>query len=86
MEKNLDNLMLREDVVDAVRKGKFHIYSVKTIEEGIEILTGIKAGERQSDGSYPRGRINYLVSKRLKDMDEGLKGFLSGSGGKEGSK
>lgn len=85
-EKNLNNLMLREDVVEAARQGKFHIYSVKTIDEGIEILTGVKAGERQPDGSYPEGSVNYVVSKRLKEMAEGLKGFFSEAGAKEGGK
>ncbi|MBI4287725.1 MAG: AAA family ATPase [Chloroflexi bacterium] len=84
--KNLSNLMLREDVVDAVRQGKFYIYSVKTIDEGVEVLTGVKAGQRQADGSYPEGTINHAVSKRLKEMAEALKGFSATEekAGKEG--
>lgn len=49
----MKNLMLREDVVEAVREGKFHIYPVSTIDEGIGLLTGIEAGERKMDGRYP---------------------------------
>ena len=74
-ESNIKDLMLRKDVVDAVKKGKFHIYAVKSIDEGIEILTGKKAGEKQSDGTFPKGTINYLVNKKLKELAEGLKKF-----------
>jgi len=73
---NLPNLMLREEVVEAVRHGQFHIYAAKTINEGIEVLTGVEAGERQADGTYHEGTVNYLVDKRLKEIAEGLKGFL----------
>jgi len=75
--QNIRNLMLREEVVEVVRNGQFHIYSAKTIDEGIEILTGVSAGERQQDGKYPEGTINYLVDKRLKEMAERLKGFYA---------
>ena len=73
--QNVRNLMLREDVVEAIREGKFHIYQVKSIDEGMGILTGIPAGEKQTDGAYPEGTINCLVDKRLKELAEGLKGF-----------
>ncbi len=73
--QNVRNLMLREDVVKTVLEGKFHIYEVKTIDEGIEILTGIPAGERQADGTYPEGTVNYRVDKRLRELAEGLKGY-----------
>ncbi|MFN3533871.1 MAG: Lon protease family protein [Desulfatiglandales bacterium] len=72
-KSNLRDLMLRREVVNAVREGKFHIYAVSTVDEGIEILTGMKAGERGPDGSYPEGTVNYLVDKRLKEFVEGLK-------------
>lgn len=75
--QNLTNLMLREEVVENVRKGLFHIYAAKTIDEGIEILTGVPAGERQKDGTYPEGTINYLVDKQLREMAERLKGFYA---------
>jgi len=83
---NLRNLMLRQDVVDAVREGKFHIYAVTTIDEGIEVLTGVEAGERKEDGSYPEGSINYLVDKQLKDMAGKLRHFQAPSGEDGGKK
>lgn len=73
--KNLRNLMLQEEVVDAVAQGQFHLYSVETVDEGIEVLTGVEAGQRGEDGSYPGGTVNYLVDKRLREMAEGLKSF-----------
>ena len=64
--QNVKNLMLRDDVVEAVKEGKFHIYAVKSIDEGIEILTGVPAGDQESgDGSYPEGTVNYLVDRSL---------------------
>jgi lon-related putative ATP-dependent protease len=74
-ETNVKDLMLRKDVVKAVKEGKFHIYSVKSIDEGIEILTDKKAGEKQPDGTFPKGTINYLVNEKLKELAEGLKKF-----------
>jgi ATP-dependent Lon protease len=74
-ESNVKDLMLRKDVVAEVKKGQFHVYPVKTIDEGIEILTGKKAGERKADGTYPKGTINYLVNQKLRDLAEGLKSF-----------
>jgi lon-related putative ATP-dependent protease len=74
-ESNVKDLMLRKDVVEAVKKKKFHVYAVKTIDEGIEILTGKKAGEMKPDGSYPKGTINGLVNEKLKELAEGLKKF-----------
>ena len=74
-DKNVNNLMLRRDVVEAVQKGKFHIYPVTTVEEGIEILTGMKAGELQEDGSYPEGTLFRQVDDKLKEMAEVEKEF-----------
>jgi predicted ATP-dependent protease len=74
-QKNLKNLMLRSEVVEAVRKGKFHIYAVSTIDEGIEILTGVEAGKRKKDGAYTAGSINYLVEKKLQEMADKLRQF-----------
>ncbi|MEW6418211.1 MAG: ATP-binding protein [Nitrospirota bacterium] len=73
--QNVRNLMLREDVVKAVQDGQFHIYAVKTIDEGVEILTDVPSGERQADGTYPEGTVNYHVDKRLRELAEGLKGY-----------
>lgn len=69
-KSNVQNLMLKEEVVDAVKEGRFHIYPVETIDEGIEILTGVEAGELQEDDSWKEGTINYLVQKKLDEMAE----------------
>ncbi len=74
-ESNVQNLMLKEEVVEAVKAGKFNIYSVKTIDEGIEVLTGTKAGESRADGTYKEGTVNYLVDKQLREMAEKLKEY-----------
>ena len=75
--QNVRNLMLREDVVKAVHEGQFHIYEVKTIDEGIAILTGVSAGERRGDGTYPDDTVNYLVDKRLRELADKLKGYYA---------
>ncbi len=67
---NVEHLMLRDDVVKAVSDGEFHIYTVDTVDDGIEILTGISAGERDSEGNFPEGSINQLVETRLQLMAE----------------
>jgi ATP-dependent Lon protease len=74
-DSNVKDLMLRKDVVAAVKKGEFRVYSVKTIDEGIEILTGKKAGTRKADGTYQKGSINDLVDRKLRALAEGLKSF-----------
>ncbi len=73
--QNLRNLMLQQEVVDSVRQGKFHIYAVSTIDEGVEVLTGVEAGEKREDGSYPEDSINCRVDKRLKEMAAKLRHF-----------
>ena len=82
-ESNVKDLMLRKDVVKAVKEGKFHIYAVKSIDEGIEILTDKKAGEKQSDGTFSKGTINYLVNEKLRELDKGLKKFGEEEGKEE---
>ena len=79
---NVKDLMLRKDVVAAVKENRFRIYAVKTIDEGIEILTGMPAGEKQPDGTYPQGTINFLVDRRLANLAEDIKKF-GGSAGEE---
>jgi lon-related putative ATP-dependent protease len=69
-QSNVQNLMLKEEVVEAVKDGRFHIYPVETIDEGIEILTGIPAGELKEDETWAEGSINYLVQKNLDNMAE----------------
>jgi predicted ATP-dependent protease len=64
----VQNLMLKEEVVEAVKEGKFHIYSAKTIDEGIETLTGAKAGVKGEDGHFEEGSVNVLVDKRFREM------------------
>lgn len=73
-EANLRNLILRPDVIEAVSEGKFHIYPIRTIDEGIELLSGIKAGTPGEEGT-----VNDLVSRRLSELAAGLKGFAAGS-------
>jgi ATP-dependent Lon protease len=73
--QNIRNLMLREDVIKAVQDGKFHIYAVKTIDEGIEILTGMSAGDKRPDGRYPEETVNYRAEKRLSELAEGVKEY-----------
>ena len=70
---NVRNLMLKKEVVEAVREGKFRLYAVTTVNEALEILTGLPAGARQADWTYPQGSINFLVEKRLKEMSKKLK-------------
>ncbi len=74
-EANIPNLMLREDVVQAVAAGQFHIYPVKSVDEGIAILTGRPAGERGPDGKFPPGTVNRLVDDALANLALRLKNF-----------
>ncbi len=85
-ESNLNDLMLRKDVVEAVKEGQFHIYSVRTIDQGIEILTGVPAGDRSSDSTYPEGTVNCIVDKRLMEFAKGLKEFGETEGFEKGKK
>lgn len=73
---NLKDLMLREEVLEAVTAGRFHVWAVTTVDEGIALLTGIPAGDRDKDGTYPAGTVNALVDARLKALAEGLRDFL----------
>jgi lon-related putative ATP-dependent protease len=66
--RNVKDLMLRHNVIEAVKAKKFHIYPVKTIDEGIEILTGVKAGRKRKDGTFGPGTINELVDQRLQEF------------------
>jgi lon-related putative ATP-dependent protease len=74
-KSNAQDLMLKEEVVKAVKDGRFHIYPVSTIDEGIEILTGIKAGERRKDDTFEPNTLNDRVDRRLKEMAETLTRF-----------
>ncbi len=72
---NVDNLMLHERVVTAVTEGKFHIWPIRTLDEGIELLMGLPAGERQKDGRYPEGTVHHAVQARLLQLAEELNKF-----------
>lgn len=72
---NVRHLMLREEVVQAVAEGKFHVWPVRTIDEGLELLTGIPAGERGPDGTYPEGTVHHAAQKRLREWAEGMARF-----------
>ncbi len=72
---NVRNLMLREDIVEAIREGNFAVYAVDTVDEGIEILTGIKAGKRLEDGKFEEGSINDRVQKRLEQLARVMREF-----------
>jgi lon-related putative ATP-dependent protease len=74
-ESNVQNLMLKEEILDAVKEGKFHIYAVNSIDQGIEILTGTKAGARRKDGTFEKETVSYIVDKRLREMAERLREF-----------
>ena len=65
-KSNVRNLMLKSKVIEAVREGRFHIYPVSTINEGIQILTGVEAGKRGKDGSFPENTVNGRVQSKLR--------------------
>ncbi len=73
--QNLRNLMLNDEVAEAVREGRFGIWAVRSIDEGIEVLTGLPAGEADEQGNYPEGTLNYLVAQRLNEMADLLRRF-----------
>ncbi len=69
-EKNVKNLMLKKEIIEAAKEGKFHIYPIKTVEEGVEILMGMKAGQLQEDGTYPEDTLFARVDARLRELTE----------------
>ena len=85
---NVKHLMLRHDVVAAVENEKFSVYPVKTVDEGIELLTGIRAGDRESNGEFTAESINRRVEDRLIHFSKQLKNFAksdkAGAGEKNG--
>jgi len=76
--QNVKNLMLRDDVVEAIKEGKFHVYAVKTIDEGLEILTGKTAGEADASGAFPKDSVNYLIAKRFGELNDSMRGYFQG--------
>jgi predicted ATP-dependent protease len=79
---NVRDLMLRHEVIEAVGQGKFHIWAISHVDDGMRILTGENPGQRRKDGTYPEGTINHAVDAKLAALAEGLKKF--GSSGEEG--
>jgi lon-related putative ATP-dependent protease len=71
-ERNIKHLMLKADIVEAVRNGEFSIYPIRKADEGLEIMTGMQIGEPGDDGTYPEGTINHLVVKRLTEISESM--------------
>ena len=72
---NVKNLMLKEEVVEAVRAGRFHVWGVSHIDEGVELLMGRGAGKRAADGTFPEGTVHRLVQDRLREYAEQVHEF-----------
>ncbi len=77
---NIKNLVLDERAVAAIRDGKFHIYAVSTVDEGIEVLTEVPADRRDEEGAYPEGSIHAMVEERLVEMARTAKQFAKSLG------
>jgi predicted ATP-dependent protease len=88
--KNVPNLMLKEELVESVRAGRFHIWPIESVEQGIEILTGMEAGILRPDGTYPEGTVFRKVDERLLEIADIVKQYgrdmekESGGGDKSG--
>jgi lon-related putative ATP-dependent protease len=76
---NLDHLMLRQDVVDAVAGGRFHVWAVTTVDEALEVLGGLPAGARDDEGRWPDGSFNERVQARLASFAEAARAFAAGA-------
>ncbi len=74
-QANVKELMLKDEIVEAIREGKFHVWAISRVEEGLEILTGKPAGERLPDGTYPEGTVFYLVDQKLRELAERARNF-----------
>ena len=72
---NLKNLALNDEVASEVAAGRFHVFGVSTVDEGIEVLTGMPAGDRKEDGTYPEGTVHHLVEQRLMKMARSSRSF-----------
>ena len=73
--QNVRNLHLSDEIIESAKNGDFHIYAINTLDEGIEILTGVPAGKKGKDGLFPAGTINYLVYEKLKNYANNSKNF-----------
>ncbi len=70
--QNIKNLHLSDEIIEAVKKKQFHVYAISTIDEGIEILTGVPAGKKDKNGNFPLGSVNYLAYEKLKKYAKNL--------------
>ena len=77
-KSNIENLMLKQEVVQAVKEGKFHVWPISTVDEGIEILTGYPAGKRLKDGSFTKKSVHYLVDRRIDQLNKNIKRYSNG--------
>jgi predicted ATP-dependent protease len=75
---NVQHLMLRADVVDAAEKGLFHVWPVETVDQAVELLTGLRAGERDGEGRFPEGTVNRRADDRLASFAEKARSFARG--------
>ena len=73
--QNVKNLVLRQDVIDAIKARRFHIWAIKTIKDGIEVLTGMEAGERDGTGKYPNETLYRRVDERLEKLSKNGRSF-----------
>jgi lon-related putative ATP-dependent protease len=80
-EQNRKNLMLKKEVVEAVKKGKFHIYAIKTVDEGLELLSGLEAGAPKIDGTFKAGTFNHKVLQKLQQFNDALNNDKNGDPG-----
>lgn len=74
-EQNIDSLTLSREVQEAIDRGRFHLYPVRTIDEGMEILTGMRAGELNAKGAFPQNSLNHMVEKRLREIAGQVKSY-----------
>jgi ATP-dependent Lon protease len=81
--RNVGDLVLNPDVLEAVEKGQFHVWAIDHVDQGIELLTGVPAGEPDAEGKFPEGSINCLVNERLTELSEALKEYESSPGEEE---
>ena len=81
--QNVQHLMLNREVRDAIAKGRFHIWPIRTIEEGLEVLTGVEAGKVSRSGVYPEGTLMRAVADRLETLRKNV-ATQRGSSGKKG--
>ncbi len=84
-KSNVRDLMLKPEVLEAVEKGKFNVWAVDHVDKALEILTGRTAGRKRKDGGYPPNSIHGLVTARLAEMAEKIKGSGNNDNGKKAS-